>query len=297
MSQKHPVVVITGSSGAGTSTVKKTLISIFQRQKINPAVIEGDSFHSYDREEMQRLQENAASEGGIFSQFGAGANQFERLEQLFRNYGETNSGEQRHYLHNEAEVEHHSKRLDTAFESGQFTPWESLPSDTDLLFYEGLHGLVKTNLVDLPRYVDLKVGVVPVVNLEWIQKIHRDTTERGYSEEAIVDNILRRMPDYVKYITPQFSETDINFQRVATVDTSNPFVAREIPTLDESFVVIQFRNPSIRHIDFPNLLSMIQGSFMSRRDTIVVPGGKMGLAMEIIFPPIIAELMDRRRAS
>ena len=159
MSQKHPVVVITGSSGAGTSTVKKTLISIFQRQKINPAVIEGDSFHSYDREEMQRLQENAASEGGIFSQFGAGANQFERLEQLFRNYGETNSGEQRHYLHNEAEVEHHSKRLDTAFESGQFTPWESLPSDTDLLFYEGLHGLVKTNLVDLPRYVDLKVGV------------------------------------------------------------------------------------------------------------------------------------------
>ena len=297
MSQKHPVVVITGSSGAGTSTVKKTLISIFQRQKINPAVIEGDSFHSYAREEMQRLQENAASEGGIFSQFGAGANQFERLEQLFRNYGETNSGEQRHYLHNEAEVEHHSKRLDTAFESGQFTPWESLPSDTDLLFYEGLHGLVKTNLVDLPRYVDLKVGVVPVVNLEWIQKIHRDTTERGYSEEAIVDNILRRMPDYVKYITPQFSETDINFQRVATVDTSNPFVAREIPTLDESFVVIQFRNPSIRHIDFPNLLSMIQGSFMSRRDTIVVPGGKMGLAMEIIFPPIIAELMDRRRAS
>jgi phosphoribulokinase len=297
MSKKHPVVVITGSSGAGTSTVKKTLISIFQRQKINPAVIEGDSFHRYNREEMQRLQEQATSEGEKTSQFGAGANQFQRLEQLFKNYGETNHGEQRHYLHNEEEVEYHGKRLDAVFESGQFTPWEPLPSDTDLLFYEGLHGLVKTELVDLPRYVDLKVGVVPVVNLEWIQKIHRDSAERGYSEEAIVDNILRRMPDYVKFITPQFSETDINFQRVATVDTSNPFVARDIPTLDESFVVIQFRNPDIRHTDFSNLLSMIQGSFMSRRNTIVVPGGKMGLAMEIIFPPIIADLMDRRRTS
>lgn len=297
MSKKHPIVVITGSSGAGTSTVKKTLISIFQRQKINPAVIEGDSFHSYNREEMHRLQAQATGRGENFSQFGAGANQFARLEQLFKSYGETSQGEQRCYLHNKEEVAHHSQRLDTTFEPGQFTPWESLPPGTDLLFYEGLHGLVKTETVDLPRYVDLKVGVVPVVNLEWIQKIHRDSEERGHSEEAIVDSILRRMPDYVKYITPQFSETDINFQRVATVDTSNPFVARDIPTLDESFVVIQFRNPDIRHTDFSNLLSMIQGSFMSRRNTIVVPGGKMGLAMEIIFPPIIADLMDRRRAS
>lgn len=297
MSKKHPVVVITGSSGAGTSTVKKTLSSIFQRQKINPATIEGDSFHRYNREEMLRLQEQAKSDGEQFSQFGANANQFQRLEQLFKNYGETNCGEQRHYLHNQEEVKHHSRRLNTVFEAGQFTPWESLPSDTDLLFYEGLHGLVKTESVDLPRYVDLKVGVVPVVNLEWIQKIHRDSTERGYSEEAIVDIILRRMPDYAKFITPQFSETDINFQRVATVDTSNPFVARDIPTLDESFVVIQFRNPDIRHTDFSNLLSMIQGSFMSRRNTIVVPGGKMELAMEIIFPPIIADLMDRRWAT
>ena len=297
MSKKHPVVVITGSSGAGTSTVKKTLISIFKRQKINPAVIEGDSFQRYDRKEMRRLQEQATGRGENFSQFGAIANQFERLEQLFKNYGETNSGEQRYYLHNEEEVEQHSKRLGTVFESGYFTPWEPLPSGTDLLFYEGLHGLVKTDSVDLQRYVDLKVGVVPVVNLEWIQKIHRDSAERGYSEEAIVDSILRRMPDYVKYITPQFSETDINFQRVATVDTSNPFVARDIPTLDESFVVIQFRNPDIRHTDFSNLLNMIQGSFMSRRNTIVVPGGKMGLAMEIIFPPIIADLIDRRQGS
>jgi len=294
MSRQHPVVVITGSSGAGTSSVKKALESIFHRQKLKPAVIEGDSFHRYDRQKMQNKMREAISAGRSFSHFGPAANQFERLQNLFKTYGESGKGENRYYLHNDEEALYHNQRLGTVLEAGQFTPWEALGSDTDLLFYEGLHGLVKNDDVDLTRYVDLKVGVVPVVNLEWIQKIHRDNTERGYSEEEIVDNILRRMPDYVKYITPQFSETDINFQRVATVDTSNPFIARDIPTLDESFVVIRFRNPDIRNTNFSNLLSMISGSFMSRRNTIVVPGGKMGMAMEIIFHPIFADLIAKR---
>jgi len=294
MSKKHPVVVITGSSGAGTSTVKKALEAIFHRHKIRPALIEGDSFHRFDREGM-REQMALANEAGInFSHFGASANQFELLQQLFRSYGESGGGQRRFYLHNEEEARQHSERLGLRLEAGQFTPWEDIEPATDLLFYEGLHGLVKSGDIDMTRYADLKVGVVPVVNLEWIQKIHRDIAERGYSQEEIVDNILRRMPDYVKYITPQFSETDINLQRVATVDTSNPFIARDIPTLDESFVVIRFRKPDIRSTDFTNLLSMISGSFMSRRNTIVVPGGKMGMAVEIILTPIILNLLAGR---
>lgn len=294
MSQKHPIVVITGSSGAGTSTIQKALESIFYRQKLNPAVIEGDSFHRYDRFEMQTRMDEAIAAGQNFSHFGPAANLLEQLQDLFKSYGENGGGQSRYYLHNEAEAQLHGERLAGQFKSGFFTPWEAISDGTDLLFYEGLHGLAKTETVDLTRYADLKVGVVPVVNLEWIQKIHRDNTERGHSEEAIVDNILRRMPDYMKYITPQFSQTDINFQRVPTVDTSNPFIARDIPTLDESFVIIRFKNPDIRNTDFSNLLSMINGSFMSRRNTIVVPGGKMGLAMEIIFNPIIADLMAKR---
>ena len=294
MSKKHPVVVITGSSGAGTSTVKKALESIFHRHRIRPALIEGDSFHRYDRTGMREQMARANEAGTSFSHFGAESNLFELLEQQFRSYGETGSGQKRFYLHNEEEARMHSRRLGESLDSGQFTPWEDIEPNTDLLFYEGLHGLVKTSSVDMTRYVDLKVGVVPVVNLEWIQKIHRDSAERGYSQEEVVENILRRMPDYVKYITPQFSETDINFQRVATVDTSNPFIARDIPTLDESFVVIRFRKPDIRNTDFTNLLSMISGSFMSRRNTIVVPGGKMGMAVEIILTPIILDLLDGR---
>ncbi len=157
-----------------------------------------------------------------------------------------------------------------------------------------LHGMVVTEDANVARHVDLGVGVVPIVNLEWIQKIFRDNAERGYSPEAIVDTILRRMPDYINHITPQFSRTDINFQRVATVDTSNPFIARDIPTPDESFVVIRFADPKKFDIDFPALLAMIPHSFMSRRNTIVVPGGKMGFAMEIVLGPIIDRMMDER---
>lgn len=286
MSKQHPIVAITGSSGAGTSTVRGAMEHIFRRDGFNAAVIEGDSFHRYDRSEMRRQLELARDEGRNLSHFGPDGNLFEELEALFREYSEHGSGKRRYYLHNSEEAAPFNQ------EPGTFTPWESVPSDTDLLFYEGLHGGVVTSNVDVAQYVDLLIGVVPIVNLEWIQKIHRDTSVRGYSPEAVTDTILRRLPDYVHYITPQFSRTDVNFQRVPTVDTSNPFIARDIPTLDESFVVIRFREPRKTQVDFPYLLDMIHDSFMSRRNSIVVPGGKMGLAMELIIQPLVERLVQ-----
>ncbi len=290
MSKKHPVIAVTGSSGAGTTTVKRAFEHIFTREGIKAAVIEGDSFHRYDRAEMKVKM---AEEG--LSHFGPEANLFDKLAEVFKTYGETGTGERRYYLHSEEEAAEHNARLGTDKKPGEFTPWEPIPEGTDLMFYEGLHGLVKTDDVDVSQFVDLGIGVVPVVNLEWIQKIHRDNAERGYSADAIVDTILRRMPDYINYITPQFSRTDINFQRVATVDTSNPFIARDIPTPDESFVIIRFADPKKFDIDFPYLINMIPNSFMSRRNTIVVPGGKMGYAMEIILAPIIDRMMEQAK--
>ncbi len=289
MSKKHPVVVVTGSSGAGTTTVKRAFEHIFSREGINAAIVEGDSFHRYDRAEMKVKM---AEEG--LSHFGPEANRFDKLEELFKTYGETGSGQKRYYLHSQEEADEHNARLGTDKNPGEFTPWEDIPTGTDLLFYEGLHGMVVTDENDVAAHVDLGIGVVPVVNLEWIQKIHRDAKERGYSAEATVETIMRRMPDYINHITPQFSRTDINFQRVATVDTSNPFIARDIPTPDESFVVIRFADPEKFDTDFPYLLNMIPDSFMSRRNTIVVPGGKMGFAMEIILGPIIDKMMHER---
>jgi phosphoribulokinase len=288
MSAKHPIIAVTGSSGAGTTSVTRTFNWIFRREKIHAAIVEGDSFHRYDRSEMKvQLAEAAARGNNHFSHFGPENNLFKELEALFRTYGETGSGRVRRYLHDEKEAEPYKQ------EPGTFTDWEDIPQGTDLLFYEGLHGAVVTPEVNVAQHADLTIGVVPIINLEWIQTLHRDKQMRGYSTEAVVDTILRRMPDYVNYICPQFSETHINFQRVPTVDTSNPFVARYIPAADESFVVIRFANP--KGIDFPYLLSMIHDSFMSRPNIIVAPGGKMELAMQLILTPLILKLMDTRR--
>ncbi|NTV97059.1 MAG: phosphoribulokinase [Thiobacillus sp.] len=291
MSKKHPVVVVTGSSGAGTTTVKRAFEHIFTREHLKAAVIEGDSFHSLNRAEYKEAIKKAEAEGNKnLSHFGPEANDFAALANLFKTYGETGGGKKRYYIHSDEEAVHLNAHFGTNLKAGEFTPWEEVPAGTDLLFYEGLHGLVVTDKVDMAKYVDLAIGVVPVVNLEWIQKIHRDAAERGYSAEAIVDTILRRMPDYVNYVTPQFSRTHINFQRVPTVDTSNPFIARDIPTPDESFVVIRFSDP--KGVDFPYLLSMIHDSFMSRRNNLVVPGGKMGMAMEVILEPVIHKMVE-----
>ena len=298
MSKKHPIIAITGSSGAGTTTVKRAFEHIFRRAQINPVIVEGDSFHRFNRAEMRVAMKQAeASDNHRFSHFGPEANLFDELEKQFKAYGETGGGKKRYYLHSDSEAAEHNKRLNTNFKAGEFTPWEDVPRGTDLMFYEGLHGGVVDAKagVDVAKWVDLLVGVVPIVNLEWIQKIHRDTAERGYSAEAVVDTILRRMYDYVHYITPQFSRSHVNFQRVAVVDTSNPFIARDIPTPDESLVVIRFRDP--KNVDFPYYLSMVHDSFMSRPNIIVVPGGKMGFAMEIILTPLIHDLLEKKQKS
>lgn len=287
MSVAHPVVAVTGSSGAGTSTVKHAFEDIFRRSGIKPVVIEGDSFHRYDRKAMRTEVVKAEKKGKSLTHFGHEANCLDRLEQLFQTYSETGKGEKRYYIHDEEE----SAKFNQP--PGTFTPWEEIDGDNDLLFYEGLHGGVVTDEVNIAKFVDMMIGVVPVINLEWIQKIKRDCANRGYSQEAVIDIILKRLPDYIHHITPQFSRTHINFQRVPLIDTSNPFVMREIPTPDESLIVIRFKNPEMA--DFPYYLSMLKDSFMSRPNNLVVPAVKMGLAMEIILTPFIDEIMVKKR--
>jgi phosphoribulokinase len=288
MSAKHPIIAITGSSGAGTTTVMWTFQQIFRREGVKAAIIEGDAFHKYDRTEMRKkMREEHDTGNQHFSHFGPDSNLFEELERTFTSYGATGTGKTRRYLHDAEEAAPYRQ------EPGTFTPWENIPDGTDLLFYEGLHGGVRTGTVNIAGQVDLLVGVAPIVNLEWIQKLSRDKRTRGHTHEAVVDTILRRMPDYVNYICPQFSHTHVNFQRVPTVDTSNPFIARDIPSADESMLVIRFRDP--KGIDFPYLLSMLKDGFMSRANTIVCPGGKMALAMQLIFTPMIWQLMDRKK--
>jgi phosphoribulokinase len=313
MSHKHPVVAVTGSSGAGTTTVRRAFQEIFRREGITGAFVEGNAFLRHERQETNRLIREAETQGKSLSHFNPALNQFERLEALFKEYSEQGTGETREYV-----TESEQDPLLAGLPPGSFTPWKAIPANADLLFYEGMHGGVvarswtrrqmspshnpevierrnarsNNNGVDVAQYVDLLLGVVPVVNLEWIQKIHRDTSIRGYTPEAVTDTILRRLRDYAHFIAPQFSFTDINFQRVPVVDTSNPFIARDVPTAAESVVVIRFRDPE--KFNFPNLLRRIQGAQMSRPNTMLIPGSKMLQAMEIFCTPLVHELIEKR---
>lgn len=286
MSSSNPIIAVTGSSGAGTSTTTAAFEHIFRTLGINSVNVEGDSFHRFSRPEMDLAKRKAKEDRSNISYFGDLANDFDALEKLFATYGESGKGMTRRYLHTFDEAVPYNQM------PGTFTPWEELGEDTDLLYYEGLHGGVLTPDNDVAKHVDLLIGMVPIVNLEWIQKIVRDTKKRGHTREAVTASIVRSMEDYISFITPQFSRTHINFQRVPTVDTSNPFSAKAIPSLDESFVVIRFRE--VKNVDFQYYLRMIDGSFMSRVSTLVVPGGKMGFAMELILTPLIRDLIERK---
>ena len=209
MSKKHPVVAITGSSGAGTSTVKNAFGHIFRNVGAEPLIVEGDSFHRYDREEMKRVMEKKERIGNKhFSHFGPEANLFDELEKAFKEYGEKGRCRQRYYLHSDEEG------LPFGQKAGEFTPWKEAGKGSDLLFYEGLHGGVVDGDIDVAKYVDLLIGVVPVVNLEWIQKIHRDKQHRGYSAEATVDTIHRRMWDNICLLYTSPSARDATLSRM-----------------------------------------------------------------------------------
>ncbi|HEY0973425.1 MAG TPA: phosphoribulokinase [Solimonas sp.] len=291
MSLSHPIIGITGSSGAGTSTAVKAFARVFDGLRLRPAMVEGDAFHAYDRSQLRKTLERARIRSENFSLFGPSGNHLERLEGLLRQYGDTGTGMTRHYLHTDVEAAENGQA------PGTFTPWEPLPTETDLLFYEGLHGGYVGEDANIAQHMDLLVGVVPVINLEWIQKLRRDTEERGYEPEQVAQTILRRMPDYVNYIVPQFSRTDVNFQRVPLVDTSNPFTAREIPTAEESLVVIHFNDNSRVAADFGLLQRELKGAFQSHAQTLVVPGPLLGNAIELIFRPAVKRLMDARDAA
>tara|TARA_R110002110_G_scaffold73614_11_gene195278 strand:+ start:13234 stop:14100 length:867 start_codon:yes stop_codon:yes gene_type:complete len=285
MSKRHPIIAVTGSSGAGTSTTGQIFQRMFASKELTAAMVSGDSFHRYNREQMARLA--AKGQFGERNHFALAANHIDKLEALFYDYGQSGTGRYRQYVHDEdrgLQAEGHKP--------GTFTAWGSLEPDTDLLFYEGLHGAVVSEAFNIAQYVDLLIGVVPIVNLEWIQKIHRDTHQRGYSQEAVVATIINRMDDYVHDIVPQFSHTHINFQRIPLVDTSNPFVVRDVPTEDESMLVIRFRDAS--EVDFSYLLQAIPNSTLSRHDTLVIPGPKMALAMDLIVRPMVQRLIARK---
>lgn len=310
MREKHPIIAVTGASGAGTTVVQLAFREIFHRLDIKGVFVEGDSFLKYDEVEMCRCIDRAEEEQKPVSRYGPELNDFEQLEQLFRQYSETGTGRIRHMVSTDNQHE-----FDQPI--GTFTPWQEMPANSDLLFYDGLHGGVVASSwtrrkmseshnpviierrkhangkgVDVAQYVDLLIGVVPAINLEWIQRIHRDFHCKQETTEEVTQDIIRRLQDYIHFMIPQFSLTDINFQRMPVVDTSNPFMVRDVPLDSESVVVVRFREP--RKYNFPLFLKRIPESFMSRSNTMVIPGGEMRHALDVICAPMIQAFMENK---
>jgi phosphoribulokinase len=310
MSQKRPIVAVTGSTGAGLSTVRHAFKTVFRRLELNAAFVHGDAFRRYTEDQFAAQLEAARASGRNLSWFGPECNHFTELETFFKTYSETGSGVVREYAHN-------AERAGTlGVPVGEFTAWHLLAAGSDLLFYEGQHGGVVAQTwtrrkvdahhfpagvdrrdnatgIDVAQYVDLLIGVVPAINLEWIQKIHRDCAHGRCAPEETVEIILRRMDDYIHYIVPQFGLTDINIQRIPLVDTSNPFTARDVPTESECALVVHFRDRE-RH-DFVDLLRRIPGARMTRATTMLIPGGALGHALEVICAPILTSLIEKQR--
>ncbi|TCJ15530.1 phosphoribulokinase [Parasulfuritortus cantonensis] len=311
MSVKHPIVAVTGSTGAGLSFVRHAFKDIFRRLGIKPALIHGDSFRRYTERQFQALLHEARESSRHLSWFGPECNYLAELEALFRTYGTTGNGISRDYAHNDDHA------VELGVPVGEFTAWHPLTEGSDILLYEGQHGGVKADTwtrrresfdfppdidrrknavgIDVAKHVDLLIGIVPAINLEWIQKIHRDCDKHRCTPDESVETILRRLDDYIHYIVPQFALTDINIQRIPLVDTSNPFVARDVPAADESALVIHFRDRQ-RH-NFRDIMDRIPGARMTRPSTLLVPGGKLRLALAVICGPILEEMMDKRAAA
>ncbi|MDA0237283.1 MAG: phosphoribulokinase [Proteobacteria bacterium] len=288
MSRAHPIIAVTGASGAGTTSVQHTFKSICAQAKFRAVFVEGDSFHRYAREEMRKLIDAwERTAGRTISHFGPEANLLEKLEALFSDYGRVGLGRARIYLHDENTARAYGRK------AGAFTEWSDIEAGSDLLIYEGLHGGAITDVVNIAQHVDLLIGVTPTINLEWIQKLHRDQKDRGHSVEDVTQTILRRMPDYIEHIVPQYSRTHINFQRVPTVDTSNPFANTGIPSPNESLIVIRFTSPSQQEID--DIINSVHGSFQSKEDSVVVPGQAFEQTLELVLKPRVTKLVANSR--
>ena len=307
MSVQHPIVSVTGSSGAGTSFVKRAVETIFKRENLKVAIIEGDSFHKYSRIEMRaKVSESKENGGSVLTHFAEAANEFNKLEDLFASYKETATGKKRYYIHSDEEADEHNARLGTNLLPGEFTPWEEIEEDTDIMFYEGLHGMVKRmdhgpkeGMHDVSQHVDLGVGVAPVVNIEWMQKIYRDTSERPYSVSQVRDTIMERMDDYMETIVPQFHRTHVNFQRIPLVDTSDPFSTQTEnapmgPAPEDSLIITHVRHDEV---DLSTIVGQIEGAWLQNDHTMICSGTQMVTAMDIIMTPIIQKLIAKKRAA
>ena len=226
MSIKHPIIAVTGSSGAGTTTVMKSFAHIFRREGLNAQVVEGDAFHRYDRDADARAREGPTTAAGTpFSHFGPESEPADGTRQALREYARdrpaAGCGD---YIHDA------SKRRSMGGAPGTFTAWQPMARRHRPAVLRRPARRLRRRRGSTSRSTRTCWSASCRSSISSGSRSCTATRRCAATrQEAVIDTILRRMPDYVNYICPQFSRTHVNFQRVPTVDTSNPFIAKRHP--------------------------------------------------------------------
>ncbi len=170
MSVRHPIIAVTGSSGAGTTTVMKTFDHIFRREQHQGP---GDRGRFVSRLQPGR-DARARARGG----HGQGSD-----HQPFRTGVEPvgrarrHDGSLRRHRRRQGAPLHPRRRGSASSSSGEpgtFTTGSRCRRTATCSSTKGCMAATRTARWMSREKVDLLVGVVPIINLEWIQKLHRD---------------------------------------------------------------------------------------------------------------------------
>jgi phosphoribulokinase len=168
---------VAGDSGSGKTTFTEGIRAIFGSDLVSTITL--DDYHRLDREGRKR-------EG--VTPLNPDANRIEQLEQDLIML--------RRGVPIEKPVYNHA--------TGKFDP-PVIFRPSKILILEGLHTLFTPTL---RKYLDFTLFVDPAREVKYDWKIRRDMAKRGYSENAVIEEIREREPEYEKYIAPQREYAD-----------------------------------------------------------------------------------------
>lgn len=163
---------VAGDSGSGKTTFTEGIRSIFGKDLVSTITL--DDYHSLDRDDRRKQRLTALNPK---------ANRIDQLEQDLIQL--------KHGVPVEKPVYNHT--------TGVFDP-PVIFHPQKILILEGLHTLFTPTL---RKYLDFTLFVDPTKEVKSDWKIRRDVKIRGYSRDAVIQEMAEREPDYERYIVPQ----------------------------------------------------------------------------------------------
>jgi phosphoribulokinase len=163
---------VAGDSGSGKTTFTEGIRSIFGKDLVSTITL--DDYHSLDRDDRRKKRLTALNPK---------ANRIDQLEQDLIQL--------KHGVPVEKPVYNHT--------TGVFDP-PVIFHPQKILILEGLHTLFTPSL---RKYLDFTLFVDPAKEVKSDWKIRRDVKIRGYSRDAVIQEMAEREQDYERYIAPQ----------------------------------------------------------------------------------------------